>query len=452
VPQGAGYFTLLSRHSLGNGTIKMFPLRSLRWGISKERVVRILHTSDWHLGRTLYERKRFEEFQAFLNWLRDVVVEERIDILLIAGDVFDTIAPGNRAQELYYSFLRSMVDSRCHDVVIIAGNHDSPSFLEAPCELLAALQVHVIGSTGSDLSKEVLVLNSRDGRPQAIVCAVPFLRDRDVRLADDNESPDDKTRNLVEGISVHYAQVAERAFSVRQKLGELPIIGMGHLLATGGKTLDGDGVRDLYIGSLGAVGAEIFPRCFNYVALGHLHVPQKVGGEERIRYCGSPLAMGFGEAGQQKEIVIVEFSPGVEVPAITIRAVQVFQRLQRIRGDIDSIRGIIAELIANGESVWLEIEYTGTALGVEVRDVVTQMVNGTAVEVLRIRNQRIVEQVLHRAQDEELLENLDSDEVFSRCLDCHQVEPAEREGLMALYREVVLSMQTEGSGQSEVQA
>ena len=414
--------------------------------------MRVLHTSDWHLGRALYERKRYDEFQAFLNWLRVVVTEEQIDILLIAGDIFDTVAPGNRAQELYYSFLRDIVDSCCHHVVVIAGNHDSPSFLEAPRELLAALRVHVVGAMEPDLTKELLVLNSREGQPLAIVCAVPFLRDRDVRLVDDNEGAEDKTRNLVEGIRTHYGQITTRACELRRQNGAVPIIGMGHLLATGGKTLEGDGVRDLYIGSLGTVGVDVFPETLDYVALGHLHIPQKVGGKEHIRYSGSPLAMGFGEAGQQKQVVIVEFTPEGSVGSIVSRPVPVFQRLQRIRGNLDFIRGTIAQLVDSGESVWLEIEYTGTALGVEVREVVTQMVNGTAVEVLRTRNQRLVEQVLHRAQDEELLENLDVDEVFTRCLDSHQVQPAERDGLMALYHGIILSMQTAEDPQRGVHA
>ena len=419
--------------------------------MTKEGVVRMLHTSDWHLGRALYERKRYEEFQAFLNWLRSVVIEERIDILLIAGDVFDTVSPANRAQELYFSFLRDIVDSCCRHVVVIAGNHDSPSFLEAPRELLAALRVHVVGAAEPDFGKELLVLNSAEGFPQAIVCAVPFLRDRDVRLVGDSEDAEDKTRNLVEGIRKHYAQIAEKAAALKQQSPAVPIIGMGHLLATGGKTLEGDGVRELYIGSLGTVGADVFPETFKYVALGHLHIPQLVGGQERIRYSGSPLAMGFGEAGQQKQIVLVEFTADGSVGSIVSRAVPVFQRLQRIRGDMDFIRDSITQLIDSGESIWLEIEYTGSSLGVEVRDLVAQMVDGTAVEVLRIRNQRIVEQVLHRAHDEELLENLDVYEVFSRCLDTHQVESVERQELIALYNEILLSMQTSETDPHEVQ-
>ena len=109
--------------------------------------MRILHTSDWHIGRTLYGRKRYEEFEAFLTWLAETIQENAIDALLVAGDVFDTSAPSNRAQELYYRFLCRVATSSCRHVIVVAGNHDSPSFLNAPKELLKALNVHVVGSS-----------------------------------------------------------------------------------------------------------------------------------------------------------------------------------------------------------------------------------------------------------------------------------------------------------------
>jgi len=98
--------------------------------------MKILHTSDWHIGRTLYGRKRYEEFEAFLVWLAGTIIQEQVDVLLVAGDVFDTSAPSNRAQELYYRFLCRIAASSCRHVVVTAGNHDSPSFLNAPRELL----------------------------------------------------------------------------------------------------------------------------------------------------------------------------------------------------------------------------------------------------------------------------------------------------------------------------
>ena len=127
--------------------------------------MKILHTSDWHLGRTLYGRRRYEEFAAFLEWLAQVIEGQGIEALLVAGDVFDTSTPGNRAQELYYRFLCRVAASCCRHVVVIAGNHDSPTFLAAPKELLRALDIHVVGMMSEHPEDEVLVLRDRDGRP-----------------------------------------------------------------------------------------------------------------------------------------------------------------------------------------------------------------------------------------------------------------------------------------------
>ena len=270
--------------------------------------MKLLHTSDWHIGRTLYGRKRYEEFEAFLTWLAQTIQKNEIDALLVAGDVFDTSAPSNRAQELYYRFLCRVAASSCRHVVVIAGNHDSPSFLNAPKELLKALDVHVIGSATADPEDEVLVLRNEQDNPELIVCAVPYLRDRDIRVAEAGESVEDKERKLIDGIRNHYAAVAALAEQKREELGvDIPIVGMGHLFTAGGQTVDGDGVRELYVGSLAHVTAGIFPACFNYLALGHLHVPQMVNGSETIRYSGSPMPMGFGEAKQQKSVCQVEF-------------------------------------------------------------------------------------------------------------------------------------------------
>ena len=265
--------------------------------------MKILHTSDWHLGRTLYGRKRYEEFEAFLAWLAETIQQNEIDALLVAGDVFDTSAPSNRAQELYYRFLCRIAASSCRHVVVIAGNHDSPSFLNAPRELLKVLDVHVIGSASEVPEDEVLALRNELDAPELIVCAVPYLRDRDIRVSEAGESVEDKERKLIDGIRNHYAVVAALAEQKREELGvDIPIVAMGHLFTAGGQTVDGDGVRELYVGSLAHVTAGIFPACFNYLALGHLHIPQKVSGSETIRYSGSPLPMGFGEAKQWKSV------------------------------------------------------------------------------------------------------------------------------------------------------
>ena len=272
----------------------------------------ILHTSDWHLGRRLYGRMRYDEFEAFLGWLQEAISTQKVDILIVAGDIFDTMTPSNRAQALYYEFLGKVSKSCCQHIIIVAGNHDSPTFLDAPSNVLKFLNVHVIGTVCDDLNDEVLILHDMDGTPHCIIAAVPYLRDRDVRSSGAGESADSKDANVIKGICAHYDEVARIAKTKQSDLikthqRHIPIIATGHLFAAGGTTTDDDGVRELYVGSLGKISADMFDESFDYIALGHLHVPQRVGGRESIRYSGSPIAMGFGEAKQQKQVLLVQF-------------------------------------------------------------------------------------------------------------------------------------------------
>ncbi|MCK9246380.1 MAG: exonuclease SbcCD subunit D C-terminal domain-containing protein [Anaerolineaceae bacterium] len=405
--------------------------------------MKILHTSDWHIGRTLYGRKRYEEFGSFLTWLAETIQQNEIDALLVAGDVFDTSAPSNRAQELYYRFLCRVAASSCRHVVVIAGNHDSPSFLNAPRELLKALDVYVVGSSMESLEDEVLVLRNERDVPELIVCAVPYLRDRDIRMAEAGESVEDKERKLLDGIRTHYKAVAALAEQKREELGaDIPIVGTGHLFTAGGQTVDGDGVRELYVGSLAHVTAGIFPVCFNYLALGHLHVPQKVNGSETIRYSGSPLPMGFGEAKQQKSVCQVEFHS--TAASVQLVHVPVFQKLERVKGDWKSISSRILELSATDDSklssAWLEVIYDGDEVIGDLRERLEAAISGTHMEILRIKNNRIIDRVLGQIHEEETLDDLNVDDVFERCLVSHEVPEDQRSELLRAYQETVSSL------------
>lgn len=410
--------------------------------------MRVLHTSDWHIGRTLYGRKRYEEFESFLTWLAKTIQQNEIDALLVAGDVFDTSAPSNRAQELYYRFLCRVAASSCRHVVIIAGNHDSPSFLNAPKELLKALDVHVVGSSTDAPEDEVLVLRNERGAPELIVCAVPYLRDRDIRVAEAGESIEDKERKLIDGIRTHYAAVAALAEQKREELGvDIPIVAMGHLFTAGGHTVDGDGVRELYVGSLAHVTAGIFPASFDYLALGHLHVPQKVNGSETIRYSGSPMPMGFGEAKQQKSVCQVAFDQNKghsTAASVQLINVPVFQKLERVKGDWGGISSRILELSAmgssNGYSVWLEVIYDGIEVIGDLRERLEAAISGTQMEILRIKNNRIIDRVLGQVHEEETLDDLNVNDVFERCLSVHEVPEEQRPELLRAYQETLSSL------------
>ena len=437
--------------------------------------MKILHTSDWHLGRSLYGRKRYEEFSAFLDWLTQTIENEKVDALLVAGDVFDTSTPSNRAQELYYRFLCRVAASCCRHVVVIAGNHDSPSFLNAPKELLRALNVYVVGSMTDDPADEVIVLKKNPQITQinaddveAIVCAVPYLRDKDIRTVEPGETIDDKNRKLVEGLKNHYEAVVAVAETKRNKLRksaqsadkQIPIIAMGHLFTAGGKTVDGDGVRELYVGSLAHVGEEVFPSSIDYLALGNLHVPQAVGSAEHIRYCGSPIPMGYGEATQEKKVVLVELNlPITQMNVdkntkkeicenqrnlrITEKTVPCFQELVRIVGSLDDIHAKLEELKTEESSAWLEIEYTGSDIIGNLREMLDEAMADSVMEIRRIRNRRVIDRVINAINEDETLDDLDAGDVFTRCLDAFEVPDEDREELTVSYNEIIKDLMEE---------
>jgi exonuclease SbcD len=203
--------------------------------------------------------------------------------------------------------------------------------------------------------------------------------------------------------------------------------------------MDGDGVRELYIGALAQVGADIFPGSIDYLALGHLHVPQAVAGSEFIRYSGSPLPIGFGEADQEKMVVLIEFAENK--PRITNIPTPRFQELQTLTGDWPTISGKIDELKSRQSRAWVEIVYEGDEVAGSLRGQLDEAVAGTGIEILRIRNNRILERALSRMDEGETLDDLDATEVFRRCLAAHEVPEDQHPALLEAYREVVVSLQ-----------
>jgi len=409
--------------------------------------MKILHTSDWHIGRSLYGRKRTAEFECFFDWLIETVRSEGIDVLLVAGDIFDTSTPSNQSQAMYYRFLCRVAATCCRHVVITAGNHDSPSLLNAPQGILRALNVHVIGCMTESPSDEIVLLSDVHEQPQLIICAVPYLRDRDIRRSEAGETAEDKDRKLVEGIRDHYRLVADAAVTlaaVQSRAGEkIPIVAMGHLFTSGGQTVQGDGVRELYVGTLGQVRADLFPDCFDYLALGHLHVAQRVMGSDVRRYSGAPLPMSFGEAGQKKMVLLLTVDgQGGEI-GVEEKLVPCFQRLATVTGNWEAIRSRITALAEEAVPIWLEVLYQGDELVADLQERVRELTADTALEVLRIKDLRLASMALRSIDQEETLDDLEVGDVFGRCLLAHQVLPEQQDDLIALFQETMAALHDE---------
>ncbi len=396
--------------------------------------MKILHTSDWHLGKMLYGRRCHYEFKKFLLWLADEIEKQQADYLLVAGDIFDTTTPANSTQGLYYSFLHKVSTTCCRHVVIIGGNHDSPSLLHAPRKLLEHLNVTVVGSVSSDPADEVLSLRDSQGNIELIICAIPFLRDKDVRKAEAGETIDAKAQKLIQGIGKHYEQVAEIARAIQKRENkDLPIIGMGHLFSAGGKIDDNNEVRELYVGSLAHVHSSIFPQCMQYVALGHLHIAQTVNNSENIRYSGSPLQLSFSKNPKPKSITAITISEEIHIEHIEVPP---FLNLQSIQGNYDEVVTQLNNLIQAKEKVLLEIVLTCATTASYLEEFMAQA-NGTQVEILRVMNQQIFSQNMSPYLQQESLESLSEFDVFRKCLDAHEISDDDKQLLEYNFREVL---------------
>lgn len=407
--------------------------------------MRILHTSDWHIGATLYGRKRYDETEKFLAWLIDVIQDEAIDALLVPGDIFDTSTPSYQSQALYYGFLNDVSrKTGCRQVVITSGNHDSPTFLDAPKPLLKAMNVHVVGSV-CYAQDEVIELKDAAGVTKAIVCAVPFLRERDVRFSEEGESPEQKEDNLVKGIVEHYREVYVKACQRSEAVGHpVPVIGMGHLFLAGATIYKRDGAvaaeRDLYVGNLGQVPAERLP-LFDYFALGHLHIAQCVARNEAIRYSGAPLVMNFDEINRKRCVYAVDITPGqcvvktLEVPA--------FRQFRRVKGDWSSIEADLQHLKTEAFEGWVEVIYEGRETISDLRERVAAMVENSRIDVLKIQNTLLYNAIIREFEKEEALEDLSVKEVFRRRLRQANKTEAEMVDLEKLFDEIALSLQNQ---------
>jgi len=386
--------------------------------------MRILHTSDWHLGQFFINKSRLPEHQQFIAWLLKQVKEQEVDALIIAGDVFDTGSPPSYARELYNQFVIGMNKLGC-PLVVLAGNHDSVSMLNESKEILAVLNTSVITAASEELEKQVIVLNDKQGKPAAILCAIPYLRPRDLVKSQQGVSTEHKQQELGQAISQHYQSLFELAQQYCKGLDyPVPIIATGHLTAMGVKS--SDSVRDTYIRNLEAFPASEFPAA-DYIALGHIHRPQVVAKSDHIRYSGSPIPLSFDELGSQKQVLLVDFFDG-RLGSVNSLKVPLFQPMKVIKGDLESIEKQLQMLADSGYedterkdreprlTTWLSIEVETQDYLNDLQQRIQQLTESMNVEVLQLRRARKLQQIRIEREDKEILAELSPGDVFERRL------------------------------------
>ncbi|PLR24135.1 exonuclease subunit SbcD [Pantoea endophytica] len=401
--------------------------------------MRIIHTADWHLGQFFYSKSRAREHQAFLDWLLDQIVQHQVDALIIAGDLFDTGSPPSYAREMFNRFVVALQPSGCQ-LVVLAGNHDSVATLNESRELLACLNTQVITSATPQGEQQVLTLKQRDGAPGALLCAIPYLRPRDILRSQAGQSGREKQISLLEAIEQHYQHCFAAAQAQRDAQDvTLPIIATGHLTTVG--VTKSDSVRDIYIGTLDAFPAQAFPPA-DYIALGHIHRAQRIANSEHIRYSGSPIPLSFDELGREKSVFLLEFSTTLNT--VTPLTIPHFQPMQMLKGSMAEIEHQLAQFSASAseQPVWLDIEITTQEYLSDLQRRIEALTENLPVEVLLVRRSREQRQRSLERLENETLSELKVEDVFARRLAQEdQLDAGQAEQLTQLFRSQLAALE-----------
>lgn len=344
--------------------------------------MKFIHTADWHLGNSLFDIDRTEEFEGFLHWLKEEIERTKADALIISGDIFDIANPPVNSRKQYNKFLASLLTTSCKNVIIVGGNHDSGALLDSQKDILDVLNIHVVGSL-SNIAPEDMVFEIKDADDNIIgMCAaVPYAREIELRRFYSDKVEAGKLSDYA--YSELYKQVLEIA---KKKLNgsNLPVIATGHLYASG---LEGrfennekevrcdDGRRSIddVIGNLGSVHVSSFPEDFDYVALGHIHYTSMVARNPKIRYSGSPFVLGFDEAHLPRHVLLVEVEAGKETKVEKIK-VPAFFEYRRIPGTSAEILAELKKYTSSPERpVYIEAYYKHED-GINIHDVLQETI------------------------------------------------------------------------------
>lgn len=375
--------------------------------------MRLIHTSDWHLGRTLFGESRADEQRAILDWLIGVIERERADVLLVCGDIFETSTPSNSAQQMYFDFL-SRASALCRSIVIIRGNHDSASLLSAPKELFKTLNIFVTGEPSENAEDDIILL--KDGeKTEALICPIAYMHDPHAFLK-------------------HCSDILSAAEKKRGHLltEKVPIIISAHLTA---KYMDGEGFRDFTNLKEEAVELESFADRVDYFALGHIHTPMTVNGARHIRYSGSLISTNpMKNPAVSKQVVLAEFAGGER--RLEEIYIPEFQKIINLEGSVESITEETESLIKAGVSAWILVRYSGLETEAEVWRELTELASQSENRVKIVHIEKIPgDDSVYNGETP--IDTRDPLRFFQRFLEMKNIPEEERGEITAVFREIL---------------
>ena len=373
--------------------------------------MKILHTADWHLGQTFYDNDRIFEQQAFLDWLFETIRDKNIDAVLVSGDVYDNSNPSNKAISMLYQFMQK-VSNQLPEVQFIftGGNHDSALRLEQPNPLLQHTNIKIVGSSKMNADKSIRYedlifrLKSKNNSSDVLCMAVPFLRLGDYPA---NESG---TYEYQYGIKKYYQDCYDVA--KQQATNNEAIIAMGHLHAQGIKVNDRDTSERDIIGGIEMISASDFPSEIAYIALGHIHKAQKVGGQNHIRYCGSPIPLSFAEKNYKHQVLLIDIDTklnsieSIEIP-LQIPLITVPEKPESFDQVMVHLNQLENDLKNAAIKPYVEVQIDITNMTANFIEEIKQKFNSINAILVKITSARALENVKNTNENIQEFEYLD---------------------------------------------
>ena len=400
--------------------------------------MKILHTADWHIGKKLHKHELSEDFDLFIKWLIDYIKNNGVDVLLISGDIFDLANPSSEARKQYYETLVKLKALDCK-IIATGGNHDSPAMLDAPKGILRVLDMEVIGGLPKDLEDTIIPIYNKTREIELVVAAIPYLRDTDLRSGGSASTYEDRLQAIREGIKNIFDSASEIC---AEKYPDIPVIAMGHLFTAGSDVSESE--RDIQIGNQAAFNALQFGENFNYIALGHIHKPQKVSANIPIYYSGSPLPLSFSERKDDKRVLILDTENGWEPESIPI---PVFRKLIKISGPFTEIQQKLNDLVSSNElDSLIEIDLIEDQYDAQKIYLIDQLVNNFEKPGFIIVKQRAQFKNRTRGTSElysenEQLEDLKPKDVFLELIDNHEYEEEQKLEILSAFDEILEEVQ-----------
>lgn len=396
--------------------------------------MKILHTADWHIGKKLYKYDLYADFELFTDWLVALIQQENIEVLLVSGDVFDLANPSNEARKQFYASLIKIQKLGCK-IILTAGNHDSPAVLNTSKIVLEELQINVVPALPENISELIFPLQ-QGKKVQAVVAAIPFLRDAELRKASDGISYQERIEAIQQGIKNVYFQVKTYC---QTHFPDVPIIAMGHLFATG-EIAASDSEREIQLGNAARFDMNEIGADFQYIALGHIHKPQRLKTSVPAFYSGSPIALSFSERKDQKRVLLIDTEKGFEPQSIEV---PMFRRLIRLRGNLQQLSEKLRNLPKNDTPLdaLLEIQWVEPVYSAQAEDQFNEMIQHFSLPNYQIAKVKMefqdrvqgLSQLLQEHQD---LSQISPFQVFKELLLSQPLEEQTHSELLAAFSEL----------------